>query len=175
MRKSRAWILPVFCWLVLTLGCSYRTRSFFFDGVPDPQNKKQAVPSDRSGHEPARSTTKTSYSEHGPFASRHCEGCHNRDLTNNLVVPKEQLCFQCHEFQMNKKYIHGPLASGGCLACHDPHNSKYRFLLKSETGSFCLDCHDEKAIAANEAHKGVGSNCTTCHDAHMSDKKYLLK
>lgn len=94
---------------------------------------------------------------------------------NALVAPREQLCFRCHEIRMNKKYIHGPLASGGCTACHDPHSSQYRYLLVSESDSFCFYCHDRQTVARVGAHRGVQEQCTTCHDAHMSDKKYLLK
>jgi predicted CXXCH cytochrome family protein len=94
---------------------------------------------------------------------------------NTFVVPREQLCFQCHDLKLDKKYIHGPLASGGCTACHDPHSSKYRYFLLSESDSFCLRCHDRQAIDRIGAHAGVGDECMSCHDAHMSDKKYLLR
>lgn len=61
------------------------------------------------------------------------------------------------------------------MACHDPHSSRYRYLLLAESDSFCTQCHDPQSIARVSAHAGAADTCTTCHDAHMSDKKYLLR
>jgi predicted CXXCH cytochrome family protein len=95
--------------------------------------------------------------------------------TSRLILPIEELCVNCHSLDVRKKYIHGPLASGGCKVCHQPHGSIHPFLLVSEPKEFCLSCHDRNAIAKNDAHKGVEAQCTTCHDAHSSDEEYLLK
>jgi predicted CXXCH cytochrome family protein len=153
----------------------YRALSFFFDGVPPPK-----VAGENEGQESAVSATgvparKVGFREHGPYAAKLCSACHESAATNTFVVPREQLCFRCHDFTLDKKYIHGPLASGGCTACHDPHSSKYRYFLLSESDSFCLRCHDRQAVDRVAAHAGVENECTSCHDAHMSDKKYLLR
>jgi predicted CXXCH cytochrome family protein len=162
----------------LLVGCDatarYRVLSVLFDEVPPPQlpeapEAKEAVPA------PAGQSRQVGYRAHGPYAARLCNACHVSGASNALVVPREQLCFQCHEIRLDKKYIHGPLASGGCTACHDPHSSQYRYLLISESDSFCFYCHDPQLVAKTNAHAGVEAQCTTCHDAHMSDKKYLLK
>jgi predicted CXXCH cytochrome family protein len=162
-----------------TLGCGAATRhevlTFLFDGVPPlktaegPETKPQET---QAGAGRSRSV---GYGEHGPYAARLCGACHEAGATNALVAPKDALCVRCHAIKLDKKYVHGPLASGGCLACHDPHSSQYRYLLVSESDGFCLRCHDAEAMARIAAHEGVGESCTTCHDAHLSDTQYLLK
>jgi len=155
---------------------AYRVLSIFFDGVPKPQeltskeHPEEAVP----GKEGSGELAKTTYREHGPYAAKMCDGCHEPS-TNVLVAPIDQLCFRCHNLGTKKKYVHGPVASGGCRVCHDPHGSKYRFLLVAQAESFCFYCHDKKAVERSEIHSQVSESCTSCHNAHMSDDKYLLK
>ena len=159
----------------LSFGCSHRFLSLFLDGVPPP---KSSVPAEGRG--PAGPATTASGPpgaglEHGPYAAKLCDSCHATKAANSLVAPANQLCERCHEFVLDKAYVHGPLASGGCLVCHDPHASRYPHLLVSEAGGFCLHCHDRRDIEAVGAHEGVGGQCTDCHEAHMSDKKHLLR
>jgi predicted CXXCH cytochrome family protein len=123
----------------------------------------------------AAGSRRAGFREHGPYAAKQCDACHDPGATNALVLPADQLCFQCHDLKLDKKYIHGPLASGGCLVCHDPHSSQYRYLLVSESDGFCLHCHDRKDLSKVGAHADLQESCTTCHDAHMSDSRYLLK
>ena len=171
MRPPKAWILLALCSTTIVVGCSYKTLRIFIDGVPDPGKKKPATHQQPQ----ALAQTKSTFSQHPPFAEKQCDSCHDRAMTNNLVAPKEELCFICHDFPTDKKYVHGPLASGGCLVCHDPHSSKFPKLLVAESGTFCLYCHDRAAIPKDESHVRTDIQCITCHDAHMSDKKYLLK
>jgi predicted CXXCH cytochrome family protein len=160
--------------VLVVSGCKTATRykvlSFFFDGVPSPREKPVAQ---QPGAAPARIPA-PGISEHGPYASRMCDACHQRQ-TNDLVAPEDELCYRCHDLNLNKKYVHGPLASGGCLVCHDPHSSPNRFLLVSESTNFCLTCHDVTSVAANPAHVDTSLQCTDCHSAHMSDNPHLLK
>lgn len=166
-------ISGIVCLVVALLyGCSHKTLSFFFDGVPNPEEKKSVLP--QAGSAPATAAPTRGYFEHGPYGSRQCEACHEPQ-TNALIAPKEELCFHCHDLKLNKKVIHGPLASGGCAVCHDPHSSPYRYLLVSDSATFCLYCHDRNEISKTEAHQNPAIQCTVCHDAHMSDKQYLLK
>lgn len=165
---------------VLLAGCNATTRynvmSFFFDGVPPPVEPAVVA---EPGAIPAHTaeSRQVGYREHGPYAAKQCNACHVSTAFNALVVPREELCFRCHTLGAEKKkYLHGPLASGGCTACHDPHSSQYRYLLISESDSFCLHCHDRRSIERAEVHRGIDEQqCTACHDAHMSDKKYLLR
>ncbi len=165
---------------VLFIGCNatsrYEVLSTVFDGVPTPAPAARPATDGQGSASPvAVAVEEFKPRDHGPYAARLCNACHESAATNALVVPREQLCFRCHEIKLDKKYIHGPLASGGCLSCHDPHGSRYRYMLVSEASTFCLYCHDRQAIAKNPAHASLEGQCTDCHDAHMSDKRYLLK
>jgi predicted CXXCH cytochrome family protein len=177
--KGRTVAIGICVAAALLAACSPATRhkvlTTMFDGVPpmkapvSPGAEQPAAPGSAVLSQPVTSR------EHGPYAARQCDACHESGASNALVAPREQLCFRCHVFNLDKKYIHGPLASGGCLVCHDPHSSKDRYLLVSASGSFCLYCHERDAVGGIGAHHGLEENCTICHDAHMSDKKYLLK
>jgi predicted CXXCH cytochrome family protein len=166
----RSWIWLVCCLFVIGIGCSRQTLSIFLDGVPAGDSKKNAPQQKQNA-----AANHAVLFEHAPYAARQCDACHDRARTNNLVAPKEELCYMCHDFQSNKKYVHGPVASGGCLVCHDPHSSKYPKLLVAEATSFCFYCHDPAALPKDESHARTGLQCTACHDAHMSDKIFLLK
>jgi len=162
----------------LLLGCSATTRhsvlTYFFDGVPPLEEAATTADSPGGPAGPAPSE-QAARRDHGPYAAKMCSACHNTGATNVLVAPGEELCFRCHELRLDRKYIHGPLASGGCLQCHDPHGSRYRYLLVSESESFCLRCHDREALVGSGTHPGLKEPCTACHDSHMSDNEHLLK
>jgi predicted CXXCH cytochrome family protein len=153
----------------------HRTLTRLFDGVPPVKTAPPAPPKSSAGPAEAPPSRHVGYAEHGPYAAKLCSACHNAAATNALVLPADQLCFQCHDLALNKRYVHGPLASGGCLLCHDPHSSKYGFLLVSDSDSFCFRCHDRASVERIEGHAEAVANCTNCHDAHGSDTKYLLK
>jgi predicted CXXCH cytochrome family protein len=146
--------------------------SIFFDGVPDPA---ATVVSDTPAVQVSVGRQLARAAEHGPYAAKLCDSCHNSKATNVLVAPVEQLCVRCHEPGEAKTYVHGPLASGGCTVCHDPHRSANRFLLVSASDSFCLQCHARTELSTTEGHAGDAADCTGCHDAHMSDRKFLLR
>jgi len=163
----------------LTMACSSATRhrvlTFFFDGVPPPTPAPAAESSQHSAQAAAAAPRSIGYTEHGPYAARLCNACHEAAATNILVAPAEDLCLKCHDLRRDRKYTHGPLYSGGCLVCHDPHSSQYRNLLVSESDNFCFHCHDRESVERSPAHEGAQGQCTLCHDAHTSNDKYLLK
>jgi predicted CXXCH cytochrome family protein len=132
-----------------------------------------SVPSDSNG--PQTGSIPQSYKEHAPYAAKACDACHDRAATNALIVPKEELCARCHEIEQDVKYVHGPIASGGCLVCHDPHRSRYDALLVSEAAGFCFRCHDREALSKIDEHASPDADCTACHNAHGSDHKFLLR
>jgi len=170
--------LPILVFVAAMIGgCDATTRynalRIFFDGVPTPEEARAARIKKKGAKDMPRQAAPTAFA-HGPYAAKMCEGCHQR-VTNALVAPIDELCFRCHAFRSDGQWVHGPLASGGCRVCHDPHSSRYRFLLVSEPERFCFHCHDEKAVAAAEAHRGATRTCTACHDAHMADNRFLLK
>jgi len=164
---------------LLSIGCSatsrHKTLTVFFDGVPPLKT------ADTGDAQPTAATTGSVPSRpvqgsvHGPYAAKLCDACHVKGATNALVAPNDELCAQCHTIKLDKNFMHGPLTSGGCLLCHDPHSSRYPYLLVSDSGTFCLGCHDKETVAKIEGHGDPNANCTGCHDAHGSDKKYLLK
>jgi len=177
--RVRATILACCVATAFLCGCNtpktHRILSFFFDGVPEP-GKVSAEPGGRDSRKggPTAPAAAPRYREHGPYAAKECQACHTKG-TSSLILPIEELCFKCHSLDVRKKYLHGPLASGGCKVCHEPHGSIYPFLLVSEPKEFCLYCHDRNAIEKSGAHAGMEKQCTICHDAHSSDKAYLLK
>jgi len=162
----------------LLSGCDATSRhkvlTYFFDGVP-PLESAEAPSAQGAGASSLIPAHPISFQEHGPFAAKLCNACHNEAGGNALVAPPDQLCFRCHALKLDKAYIHGPLASGDCLVCHDPHSSPYRPLLVSQSDNFCFQCHDRNDIAKSPVHANLEEPCTICHDAHMSNTKYLLK
>jgi predicted CXXCH cytochrome family protein len=176
MRKAASWTCAV---ALLSVACSptarHKALSTFFDGVPPLETADRPTGPPQGTGMPGAPPRHGQGSEHGPYASKLCDACHVKGATNALVAPPNELCAQCHTIDMNKKFMHGPLTSGDCLVCHDPHSSRYPYLLVSDSGTVCLDCHDRETVAAIEGHGSLEGNCTTCHDAHGSDTKYLLK
>jgi predicted CXXCH cytochrome family protein len=168
--------------LVGMLGCEpktrYRALCFLFDGVPTPPGM---VPCDnaRVGAIPVAKSSgnveqvELAYKEHGPYAAKLCEGCHQRQ-TNKLLMAKEDLCFNCHDLQIKKRIIHGPVASGSCMVCHDPHGSGNQYLLVAKSQDFCQHCHENRDILRTAAHQNMDNGCTSCHNAHASDNDFLL-
>jgi len=153
---------------------SHGILTFFFDGVPPPEAQDAAGRGATQAGAPAAAPV-IRVSEHGPYAAKLCSGCHDTARGNALVVPGDQLCSRCHTLALSKKFIHGPLMAGGCLLCHDPHRSRYPYLLVAESAAFCIRCHDPKSLRRVDGHEGTGPSCTTCHEAHMSDREYLLR
>jgi len=174
-------IVSVLVLLVMASGCEpktqgqYKALSFFFDGVPDPERRAaEELRKEQEGKGSGNRKAKSRQTQHGPFAAKMCDACH-RKVTNELVLPIDQLCVKCHSLDLHKKYIHGPVASGGCRVCHSPHGSGYPFLLVAKPEEFCLSCHNKENLNRNEKHAGLIEECSACHDAHSSDDRYFLR
>ena len=63
-----------------------------------------------------------------------CTICHlaqtQGDMTTlTLIMPKEQICFACHDKASGERQ-HSPAAKGLCVECHDSHSSGRRMLLR---------------------------------------------
>lgn len=70
--------------------------------------------------------------------STSCTVCHvartQGDMTTlNLAMPKEQICFACHEKSAALR-LHVPNVKGQCMDCHDAHSSDQRMLLRAAAG-----------------------------------------
>ena len=65
--------------------------------------------------------------------TRACTVCHavtvaNGETSITLVLPKEKICYSCHEKAAMDKVS---FMRGECVSCHDPHNSERRYLLRA--------------------------------------------
>jgi predicted CXXCH cytochrome family protein len=175
IRNTALWALSL-VFVLMFSGCesrsSYKTLSFFFDGVPDPD--KVANKGLGAGKEGLSAGWKGSI--HGPFASKNCEACHNRTEGNALVLPIDKLCYKCHVLNFeNMKWVHGPLVAGGCRVCHSPHKSGYPFLLDAPVEKLCYKCHERKAVLKNKAHEDLTVGCIECHNPHASQQQFMLR
>ncbi len=52
--------------------------------------------------------------------------------TIDLAMPREQICFACHEKSVELQR-HRPVVKGDCADCHDTHSSDRRMLLRRQT------------------------------------------
>jgi predicted CXXCH cytochrome family protein len=71
--------------------------------------------------------------------STSCTVCHvartQGDMTTLiLAMPKEQICFACHEKSAALRQ-QVPAAKGQCMDCHDAHSSDQRMLLRVAAGA----------------------------------------
>ncbi len=176
MKIQKLILFLIFAVLAFIPACEpnrrYAVLSFFFDGVPKPGTEDQGQKTRDTG-ESKSEQEKRSFYQHGPYAARICDGCHQPG-TNKLILPKEELCTFCHTLSVQKR-VHGPLAAGGCTICHDPHGTTNRALLVADARDFCLFCHDPRDIMKRPVHRDSSGTCTVCHDAHGADNEYLLK
>lgn len=116
-----------------------------------------------------------------------CHDPHNSDAAFHLNAPTQpDLCFRCHEKQnpalvdmaKNAKYKHRPVADGNCGSCHNPHDSKFGKLLRSDEKVVCFECH--KGIGENVSSKTfkhgpvTSDGCGACHEVHGSNNPRIL-
>jgi predicted CXXCH cytochrome family protein len=83
--------------------------------------------------------------------SMGCTTCHEvkveKETTNvELVSPKEELCFTCHD-KPKAATLHGPYEKGQCVLCHDPHVSDNDKQLRAAGNALCLECHRDRTIS----------------------------
>ena len=169
-------VIIAFLW-----GCSHKTLTVFFDGVPEDNDslkmaaKQHGKPSDTLlAKQLAANAAASAHSIHPPFAIKKCGLCHDASRKGKLIQAQPGLCYQCHDTYENK-FEHGPVASGNCTACHSPHTSDNPKLLLRKSRDLCLYCHDAEHIDIVPAHeKAGGSACTSCHNPHGGNKKFFL-
>jgi predicted CXXCH cytochrome family protein len=159
-------------------------KSFFFDGVPKPneliktdslesQTKKdtanQVLLADRS-----KLVKKGSH--HKPFLERNCLVCHNKNNFGLIVNDLHELCSNCHsDFKNNFNVMHGPVSSGYCTSCHSPHKSQYQKLLLVESENLCFQCHVEEEVQSSKFHKrNKEQKCMDCHNPHGGSERFFL-
>lgn len=160
----------------LALSCSarnnYKTLSFFFDGVPNPDAPVKTV--GVGGIGAAGQTVAIKAYRHKPYAQGQCDACHVNK--KQLVTLSTDLCIKCHT-KTAKEYpsMHVPAAIGQCLWCHEPHESDSPRLLKTTATRLCLQCHDPALLSDSvKEHQSAEANCLSCHGGHGGTKPSLL-
>ncbi|HEY6008599.1 MAG TPA: cytochrome c3 family protein [Geobacteraceae bacterium] len=117
---------------------------------------------------------------HGPVGAGQCAICHaqtaskhpsgNKGDFNLAFKGGKELCFTCHERMDQNAVVHKPVATGDCIACHDPHQSDAELMLKKATTSeLCFACHDPAKTKKKVVHGPVAAgDCNICHNPHSS-------
>jgi predicted CXXCH cytochrome family protein len=170
--------------LAFWAGCSverdYQTLSLFFDGVPDPHAKattQDSASAELSRLGPAMKQSKPIASTHKPFAEEKCTACHTRPTEVFASALDSNLCVKCHEKVLDAyPSMHGAVVGRACLFCHEPHDSSYASLLKTNAPDLCVQCHERVALTPRvDAHALEGISCLDCHTGHGGDKPPFLR
>jgi len=83
-----------------------------------------------------------------------CSTCHNvksdgTATTVELVAPKNELCFTCHE-KSKEEVLHKPYEQGQCVTCHSPHSSDFPKQTRAEGNALCLACHADRNVSGDK-------------------------
>ena len=121
-------------------------------------------------------------------AEDDCENCHQptgkKHPKSNvkgfiLVSQMPDLCYNCHESKSDKKYVHTPIKTKGCLICHSPHGSSNKSLLiKNPDNDFCQNCNnlltwrDHRTEKLNTERKCL---CDGYHFPHRKGSKWCIE
>lgn len=183
VKKTGAyfWIAAMITVAACSVQENYRKLSFFFDGVPNPDEVSQlAVDPTVAFADSTSKMEKPNIPElfvHQPYREKQCTFCHNQDRMGELNEPVPGLCYQCHSIlETRYNFGHGPAAGGYCMECHNPHRSMEKSLLVQQEEDLCLRCHNAIKISENPFHiisKEAG--CAICHNPHGGDNQSLLK
>lgn len=175
---------------LLFIDCSvqsgYRIKSFFFDGVPNPNAIVLQDTIVNATLEDTLLVTTSSVKEkitpiagsiHHPFKERKCFNCHDERNRTKGKLPLIELCYSCHDGFKNKYSVnHGPVETGRCTMCHNPHKSEEIKLLYSVKQDLCLQCHESHDVMANTFHANIGEqSCFDCHNPHGGENSNFLK
>ncbi len=123
--------------------------------------------------------------QHGPVANGQCVRCHQPHGSQRrflLAAPPAELCLGCHAekgpaaARRQGLWLHGPVATGPCTTCHQPHGGpRPAFIKAADTVALCTSCHEEAALASNDAHpEPPFPPCTECHNPHLGSDRLLL-
>ena len=152
----------------------YRTLSFFFDGVPNPDAPKVARRVTAAGS----TVTLAIVSRHKPYVDNNCESCH-RSATGQMMDFSEawKRCTSCHKDATNKyARMHGPVARAACNFCHTGHESVEPKLLRAAPIKVCTQCHDQQLLGPKPSQHNDGvTSCITCHSGHGGPEANFLK
>jgi predicted CXXCH cytochrome family protein len=113
------------------------------------------------------------------FTGAECGNCHDphaADRVHLLRDDQAELCLRCHDRQIestsgrmianmapliqDRRFLHGPVESGNCVACHNIHGATHSRLLRDrfteefyasfdlDNYALCFDCHDPDLVTA---------------------------
>lgn len=192
--------------LILATSCSEHTRynilTFFFTGVPSPEDEKRAQPkAHREATAAVEERDRSIRSSHNYFTSKKCGRCHQTSFSHsfnrtvqggmptvslrgegtadNPRLPLKKICVSCHVNRSdifastNKLWLHAPVTKGNCIFCHVPHQSRYPALLRDKAENLCIMCHSEGLIKLTKKHREL-KDCLKCHTPHLGRDKLLL-
>lgn len=167
-------------------------------------------------HEDIKEKYDRALNKHAPlYSGSQCTNCHQAHYSEYsalLLWDGNDSCMHCHgsgknganfKKRLDKELIHAPIEDEGCVACHDPHGSRYSFILKGaypqavyapyekESYGLCFQCHEEELLEAgsdytafrngkvnlHKTHVGrkvKGRTCKVCHDVHASDGQSMV-
>lgn len=157
----------------------YRVLSFFFDGVPEP-GSAPAGTSTADGlltaPQGARRAPPVVY-RHPPYRDGACRDCHDPGGRWVVRTVEEGLCQRCHPtIPGDDTFVHGPVASNGCLSCHHHHESAHPFMLIVAPAELCEHCHERSNLSTGPHHATLEQQpCLECHDPHGGDNRFLVK
>ena len=191
--------------VLFSAGCDkygkQKVLTFFFTGVPPLEWEGTAAlvvnPEPGNTVEADMEQKNMISTTHGPFDAGQCDLCHILkkkaekkkefggmpglgELPKELIVPKQELCIQCHVTKSIESaaernlWLHGPVSTGLCTACHHHHRSVFPFMLKAKSVDLCAQCHVGGSIIETEDHLS-GKECISCHNAHLGKNRFLLR
>ncbi|MCG3125020.1 MAG: hypothetical protein GIKADHBN_03536 [Phycisphaerales bacterium] len=159
-------------------GCSveknYKLLSFFFDGVPDPDQVRAVQEAAARGE--GDLTQSPTYTVHQPYKEEKCADCHRGRL--RISRNNSSICMECHPGSTEGHAVmHGPVAAGACMWCHAPHESAFPALMRSKPRDVCMQCHTEEMLVDPRVpeHSDPAQDCLTCHYGHGSEERFMLK
>lgn len=126
------------------------------------------------------------FKRHTKVDNKTCVNCHQQNSPSanftSYSNTETNLCFNCHTDKIglfSQDYIHGPVAGGSCIICHNPHGSKFDYLLVSPEQVLCFSCHinlEEETEYKRIIHKPfLKGQCGACHDPHSTSNKWVLR
>ena len=71
--------------------------------------------------------------------STKCHDAHQSPYKYQLRGDGQNLCFMCHDKKIAAgKFVHGPVAVGGCSMCHSPHQTDFPKMLNASGMMYAL-------------------------------------